>query len=41
MSRQDGNSALMIAAGKGKIDIVSYLLDKRANIDFQNKASFI
>ena len=34
---QDGNSALNIAARKGRTEVVSLLLEAGANIDLQNK----
>ena len=37
---QDGNSALMMAAGEGKTEIVSLLLKAGANTDLQNKVKY-
>ena len=34
---QDGDSALMMAAGKGRTEVVSLLLEAGANIHLQNK----
>ena len=38
---QDGFSALMMAASEGRTDIVSLLLEARANIDLQNEVIII
>lgn len=37
-SSQDGDTALMWAAGEGRVDIVRMLLDLGANIEAKNKA---
>ena len=37
---QDGNSALMMAVGEGKTEIVSLLLIAGANTDLQNKVKY-
>ena len=34
---QDGYSALMMAASEGRTEVVSLLLEARANIDLQNE----
>ena len=37
---QDGDSALMMAARKGRTEVVPMLLKARANTDLQNKVRF-
>ena len=36
---QNGDSALMVAAGEGKTEVVSLLLKAGANTDLQNKVN--